>query len=317
MTFVKKFGFKKYDGEYRGMVYRVWSLMLFDMTERIWKQRSVLLAYAILCGMILVVAVPILAVLAVIRQMWDQFGVISSVWGQSFYYEDFPVGAADVYPLFVNSFSTYFLTILFLGVAGGKVLSQDIETKVIQNYFTRISREEYFIGKFLAVFISYFLSLEIPFTIIYFWMCSVLKIDAFNFANLDIYLKTLIFVAYACLFYTGLTLAVSSGTARRFYATLVFVVLLTGVTIVPNIFYGMTGNEEFLIFDMLRDLRAIYMSLIGYGTISDILNLAIIFSGYESIINKEVAPPDALLFITGLTAILMAYALKKTILDEE
>ncbi|MHA2296345.1 MAG: hypothetical protein ACXAEU_12000 [Candidatus Hodarchaeales archaeon] len=320
MTFVKKFGFKNYDGKYRGIIYRVQSLMFFDMSERIFKQKSVIFAYITLIFMLFIFALPILAFLAVARQSWEDFGTMYGSLGfEQFYLSEFPIKTIHIYPLFVNALVTFFMTIIFLGIAGGKVLSQDIETKVIQNYFTRLSRYEYFTGKFLAVYLSYLLSLQFPFTIIYIWICSVIKADAFSIENIDLFLRSFIFTAYTCLFYTSLTLFVSSGTARRFYATLIFIVFLTGVTIVPTIFWNVTGSEQYLIFDVLRDLRAIYLGIAGYNPLDDLSGMAFMLTGYYEFRTDywDVSPFDALLFTSGLITIFLAYSLKKTALDEE
>ncbi|MHA1168560.1 MAG: hypothetical protein ACTSRU_12105 [Candidatus Hodarchaeales archaeon] len=317
MTFVKKFGFSNYDGNYSGMLYRIRSLLVFDMKERIWKQRSVIISYLFLLFMIFIVAMPIIATLSLLKDFWDTSGMIRDDWSWNSYFTDeFPIKPAHILPFFVTTYITFIMTVVFLGIAGGKVLSQDIETKVIQNYFTRISRFEYVIGKFLAVFLSYYLGLMVPFTVLHFWLCSALDSDFFNIANFDLFLRTAIFVAYACLVYTSFCLAVSASSSRRFYATLIFIVFFVGVTVIPYTLYGISNNPAWLLFDIMLDFRTIYMDYIKYTPFGE-MGIILMLSGYQNPEYGNISPVDGFFFISGLTGLLIAITLSKTALTEE
>lgn len=255
---VKRFGYKLYIGRSHGTMYRVWSLVTFNLRERIWSQRSTIIAFIIL----LFIAVLILIPLALFAQ---------------FFSSPSPELADQIPPITLrtifNPVTTLILinpfSFILLGVMGGRIFAEDLEHGTLDSYTVRLSRTHYYLGKFIALWISYFGTMAIPTAFLYWFVTTQFKFSLTNIDNLAVLVQALIYCFIGSSMITSVMLVISSSTNKPNYAVLMFIVGLYGFSSIVPIFDNLLGLNFPLTIPFI-DVELINLSLY-YLSVTDIL----------------------------------------------
>ena len=186
-SIIKKFGYKNYFGTYNSRFYRIWQISWFNLRERIWNQKSVLATFGILLFLSFIVMIPIAVITAsgsgiFIQQFFQASGTnLMTIFGSSL--------ALVNYTLMTNP-----LTFILFGFIGGKIISEDIEYRSLEQYYLRVRRTDYLIGKFIALFLSYFLSTFVISFMFYYFLSNAFNFGLFELDSLIVLLKVVVFI---------------------------------------------------------------------------------------------------------------------------
>ena len=141
-NFIKRFGFKIYNGEFKSRSYRFTRLCWFNMRERIFNQWSVAIPLLLLVLISLFFVLPFSIALSSAIQFLtpDQRKLLT--------FNDLFVFI--VVFLYINP-----LTTILFGFLGGRIVAEDLEYKSLEQYLIRIIRTDNLVRKFKSYFFSY------------------------------------------------------------------------------------------------------------------------------------------------------------------
>ncbi len=279
MTFIEPFGYKDYADQHRNLLVRILSLTWFTLRDRIWNQKSVIISLALLLFVSLIMIVPF-GYIAIYEREYGDDEIFSLVRFQ------------DIFKLVFNAYTTNFFLLILFGFIGARIFAEDIETNVIENYFTRMPRYGYVFSKALAVFISYLVVTVIPVLMIWTWLASAFEEDLMASTNIELISDTILFTILLSAFYTAVVLGVSASTDNRNYALTIFVVgLVVAGPFITNLIAGTTGDNIWLLLNIQEMLSPIYWDLVGPPILEDYFLPPVLASDYSKML--ELDPVDS------------------------
>ena len=248
MSVIKKFGYQNYTGVYHARNYRIWQLCWFNLKERIWNQKSVIIPLVILLFLAFIILIPITFFVPFAS------GIITK--------EELIDVFNDFYALIIYVIATNPLIFILFGFIGGRIISEDVENKSLEQYFTRMRRSDYLVGKFLAVFISYFFTLFIISFVFYYFMSSSFSIPFLDTRIFLTFIKVTIFLFIISLTLSLFMLALSGATEKKNYAALMFIVTLLILGDIFEVFAFLLHNNIFYIFNPQDVMATILFELV-------------------------------------------------------
>lgn len=296
-VFVQRFGYKPYDEEILGTFYRIRSLILFNIRNRMWNQRSTLIA----SGTFTIIALLILIPLALFAQLITTVGSLP-----------FPgflsppeIHLTDVFTpvtalILLNPFA-----FIFLGVLGGRIIAEDIEYGTSDAYIIRIDRKHYFMGKFGALWISNFTVLLVPTLILYWFITTQFLFPPADLDNLATLVQALIFCFLAATFLTNLILTISAFTDKKNYASLMFIVGSFGIPQIIHVFVEILNINELYYFSVMDVLFSLWFGLVGTSDLFSSSSSA--FSSPQFNVNLPVTDAISIVFIAFVVCIALSY----------
>ncbi|MHA2362944.1 MAG: hypothetical protein ACXAC7_03235 [Candidatus Hodarchaeales archaeon] len=257
--FVKRFGYKVYRKKFLGSTYRIKSLIYFNLRERLWNQRSVIIALAILIFIALIVLIPL--------------GIFASYLNTANLGEnDEEIALLTLQNIF-NPVTAFILlnpfTFILLGVLGGRIIAEDIEYGTSDNYIVRINRNYYFIGKLGAIWISYLVVMLIPTIFIYWFTSTQFKFPLTDIDNIALLIQAISYCIIASFFLASLMIMISASTDKKNYATLMFIVGLFGISQIIPVFVDLLTFDASL--DFIFFMVDISSDQLYYFSTTDIL----------------------------------------------
>ncbi|MFX0112948.1 MAG: ABC transporter permease subunit [Candidatus Hodarchaeota archaeon] len=288
MSFVNRYGYTDYDEERTNLLLRILSLTWFTLKNQIWGQRSVIISLALLLFVSLILVLPFGVKASLERHLAGEITEDEDT-GDFFALAPFE----DIFKLIFITYSTNFFLLLLFGFIGARIFAEDIETNVIENYYTRIPRYGYVSAKTLAVFLSYITVVLIPVLMIWVWLGSAWREDLWQSTNVDLITQTIFFAILLCVFYTAVALGVSASTENKNYAMTVFIVgLVVAGPLVTNILAEITSNDYWLLLNIQEMLSPIYWDTVGPPALEDRTLAPILASEYERMVDLD--PQDAI-----------------------
>ena len=208
MTYVKRYGYRTYEGEFRGRLYRIWSIFSFHLV------RSLTLS-----GWTKLITGAYLFLLILFHS-----GFVFSVQ----MYGDFETGYLEATFFILNNPLIILFLIVFVGLVGSPLFADDILYESIDTYRSRVSVLEYICGKFLSLFTLTCMLTLLPVIFDYFFLGFALGgnvpkrlLDA---GNLELLLQASFTATLATLYVVSLVLAFSSGSKQRSHASAGFII---------------------------------------------------------------------------------------------
>ena len=198
-SFIKPFGFKEYKGKFKPRLYRILNLCWFNMRERIFNQWSVAIPLLLLALVGLFFLLPFSIALSSTLQFLtpDQRKILTF---------------NDLFVLIVVFLYISPLTIILFGFIGGRIVAEDLEYRSLEQYFIRIRRSDYILGKFLSIFLSYLGILLIITIIFYWWFNNILGVSILDPNSLITLFRMLLFLVFTTLAESIVMVAISSST---------------------------------------------------------------------------------------------------------
>ncbi|OLS20494.1 MAG: hypothetical protein HeimC3_40430 [Candidatus Heimdallarchaeota archaeon LC_3] len=272
MSVIKKFGYQNYTGNYYPRKYRIWQLCWFNLRERIWNQKSVIIPLVILLFLAFIILIPITFIVPTL--------VNSPFLGSNPIQEELIDIFNDFFTLIIYVILTNPLIFILFGFIGGRIISEDIEYKSLEQYFTRMRRTDYLIGKFLSIFISYFFTLFLISFVFYYFMSSAFAFSIFDEKIFSTFIKVTIFIFIISLTLSLFMLALSGATDKKNYAALMFIIILLILGDIFEVFAILLDNNFFYIFNPQDVMAAILFDIVPLK--SDFSGLGGFISGVPS-----------------------------------
>jgi hypothetical protein len=218
----------------------------------------------------------------------------------------------DIFKLVFNAYSTNFFLMILFGFIGARTFAEDIESNVIENYYTRMPRIGYIGAKSFAVFISNLIVMLIPVLMIWTWLGSAFEEDIMAQSNFELITYTVLYIILLSAFYTGLALGISASTENRNYALTIFVVgFVVAGPFVTNILASVTENDGWLLLNVQEMLSPIYWDLVEPPVYEELILPPVIASNYEKMI--ELSPDDAWFLMTIVLGLCLLQIYRKVI----
>lgn len=309
MSVITKFGYKNYTGSYLSRSYRIWQICLFNLKERIWNQKSVQSIYIILFFLSLIVIIP-LVVISSSTAGTGPNGPITFL--QSILLSsgiDLITFFSNMYGLIIFSLLSNPLTFILFGFIGGKVVSEDIEYKTLEQYFTRVRKTDYLLGKFLALFLSYFGSMIILAFMFYYFLCSTVNYGLFEIDPLVVFVKIILYVFIITLTLTLFMLAISAATEKKNYASLIFILILLIIGDVFKVFNTFFHSDLYLLFNPQEVMLVLLKGLISFT--DSLNNFIFIIAINPGSLNTTVTFPEALGLVSAVSIVSFIYLIRR------
>ncbi|MFX0151721.1 MAG: hypothetical protein ACFFAJ_13115 [Candidatus Hodarchaeota archaeon] len=220
-AFVEKFHFRPYDGFRRRRLWRLWSIAWFNLTHQWHRSRVLKIVIALILLILLLSNLTLLTGIDWLLETKTANEILEDhVWGTIRNFVRFQVMIAspnEVNPVFDTGYSIIMLIGLIIFGAG--LISDDLMNKVMEVYDSRISRNEYLIGKYGALILFGNILFTLP--CILEWILAAVGINGVDIiAALPILLGVIVFTEVLILVLTSFILTFSSLTQRRLYAGL-------------------------------------------------------------------------------------------------
>jgi hypothetical protein len=170
------------------------------------------------------------------------------------------------------------LIYILFGFIGGRIIAEDIEYKSLEQYFIRIRRSDYLIGKLLAVFISYFGILLLIVAIFYWLLSNAFSLPLFAASSLDVLLKILLFIFAISACQSLFMLALSGATEKKNYASLMFIILMLASGQIFSVFAQLLKDNFYYRFSPQETMATVLFGLVppsdAFGELSGFFFLA-------------------------------------------
>ncbi len=253
-AYVRRFGFRSFEGVRLGRLYRVFTLAWFNLREGIRRSgfTKMLLIFmffsllvqdivAIIIGSILPVHLLGMTVNELFRITYSDsiLGMISLVNRIT------AVEAGSLIFLQLFSGANSFMFLLLLAIVGGGMIADDQLNRTTEAYFSRISRFEYVLGKLLGLVMFSAIIIILPTLIQYFLLSQGLGTDFI--ANLDLLAWGIVVTIISSVVLSILALTFSSLTSRRSLATLSLFISAIMMSALPTALGAMSQAESLLI----------------------------------------------------------------------
>jgi len=271
--YVERFSYRKYTGTSTGRKSRIWSLAKFEIIST-WRKSTlgkvlliILIIFNILLALVTFQITPLL--LAEVGDLDRQMLVrdaMSSIIGSYFSLGPNFILSSPPSDSFSIDFEIQlgFIIITLIGIAGSGFFADDRAGRVVEVYLSRITREEYAIGKLIGMFIytNIFTTVPLIFT-------TILYVQGFggdHFLLLGLYAGVLFFGLFVSLLLGLVILILSTLIEKRAYASLsFFLIFLLGSIFGGPIFFLNEGTNEFLLLLSPNN----FLSLLAYSFIGD------------------------------------------------
>ena len=303
LSVIKKFGYQNYEGIYYPRMYRIWQLCRFNLRERIWNQNSDIIPLLILLFLSFIVLIPITFFIPnLVNNVYIGLSPPKSVLVDAF---------NDFFALITYVIVTNPLVFILFGFIGGRIISEDIEYKSLEQYFTRMRRTDYLLGKFFAVFISYFTTLFSISFVFYYFMTSAFAFSLFDDQILGTFIHVSIFIFIISLTLSLFMLALSGATEKKNYSALMFIVILLILGDIFQVFAILLHNNIFYIFNPQDVMAAILFGLVPLNSqLTDITGTGNI-SGIPTTRLAVTTFNEAIFAVTLLSLVSVLYVLYK------
>ena len=286
-AYVRKFGFRSFEGTLRGRVWRLWAVAWFNMTHQWHRSRvfKILIFFTIFIliipNMFLFVGIDELLNTRTANEILEDH-----LWNTVRDFARFQVmitSPDETDPTFDTGYSI----IMLIGVImmGAGLLSDDLKYKVSEIYDSKIDRSEYLLGKYSSLLI--FGNLFYTFPCALEWSLLVVGISGAVdiVAALPVLCGVIIFTEILSLVLSSIILVFSSLTQRRLYAGLLAFMFFLSSTIVVQ---SLTGQTEVFEPIMYLDFFTV-LSVFSY-----------ILAGKTSVIYYSSGPEGIVLDLNGI-----------------
>ncbi|MHA2271993.1 MAG: hypothetical protein ACXACI_09040 [Candidatus Hodarchaeales archaeon] len=236
MSYVKRYGYRAYTGEFRGRLYRVWSIVLFHGRRSI--TRSTLTK--LITGIYLFFLITF------------HMGFVWQAQAADDFEESYLLA---VRYLVENPFLTLIL-IIYVGLIGSPLFADDLLYESIDTYRSRVSAVEYLTGKFLALFLLTSVLILVPVIVDYFFLGFVLGGDVvdrllLNSDHVELLAQASFIAILTCLYLNSIILALSSATKQRGHVSAAFVIGTLAMTALVTLAAALSEEPRVLFFSPL------------------------------------------------------------------
>lgn len=271
--YIEKFSYRKYTGKFESRWKRVWSLAKFEIVST-WNKSTlgkVLLIILIFSNVLIAFITFQISGFLLESGTGDRqsivFNTISGLIGGYF---TFGPGVIQSEPPSPDGFSFNFsvqigiMIIALIGIAGSGYFADDKQGRVVEVYLSRITREEYAIGKLTGMFLYSNIFTTIPLLFTTFLYLQGFGEDHFQY--LDLYAGVAIFGFITAILLGSIVLILSTLLEKRAYASLSFFLMyLLGSIFGARVFFSNDSANEFLL--LLSPSN--FLGLLGYALIGD------------------------------------------------
>lgn len=254
LDYVSKFSYRKYTGKRENRIKRIWSLALFEITAT-WRKSTL--------GKVLLVILIVINTLS----------AVGAITVAKFLLEDVPI---DEHITFAKEFITQLVgdhfgvvgvlstgmgwfVITLLAIAGSGFFADDKQGNVVEIYLSKLTREEYTLGKVLGMVLYANLFTTLPLISMAGLYVQGFALDHVQF--LDFYLLILSYGIIASLMFSFFILILSTVIEKRAYASLSFVLFYFISSIFGQI--ASSFGDEFLV--LLSP--TIFMKLLAFSVL--------------------------------------------------
>ncbi|MFX1251771.1 MAG: hypothetical protein ACFFCZ_09200 [Promethearchaeota archaeon] len=259
---VERYQYTRYDGIYTEPLERILSFVRFEIRTRIWQARTVRWSLYIWLG------------------FW--FFVVLSNFSQINYYmrRDDPIYYSktflDLYYLLPNtldiqpfifavfSFYTFLPAFIYIAAVTGRLIFYDRQNRTVEDYFARISRWEYLIGKFASAFFMVATPFYAMAIISYTVYALALRESLFSLRNLYLLCCVFFWIAILTLLLCliGVFLSTLPFNTSPSATTIVYTIILVISSTFSYTLAFVTG-ESALLFNVFLSTRTVLNTLIG------------------------------------------------------
>lgn len=249
--YVSKFSYRKYTGSKQSRLKRIWALAEFEMVST-WRKSTL--------GKVLLIILVIINMLTAVGFITGGNLVLALIPESEYhnYAKGQILNVAEGFFAVVGRLEYGFgwFIIAIIGIAGSGFFADDKQGNVIQVYLSKMTREEYAVGKIIGMLLYSNLFTTMPLLGL-----SVLYIQGYgldHFQFLDVYALVIWYGFIVSLILSFLILVLSTIIKKRSYASLTFVLFYFLASI-----FGSTSaryGDEFL----LLLSPSIFMRLLAY-----------------------------------------------------
>lgn len=302
---VTRYRYERYDGAYTSQTKRILSFIRFEIKEKFLHSNSVkrslyasIIFWFVLSGFISLF-------LNIYWMILEQEGYMYAI---DFLSEIFGLDL-DLHSLILDSFYGYFTAIpnaipfwLFIASVCAQSFYPDYENRTVEDYFSRISRKEYLISKFIATYSFIVIPFLILMTITYFWFASALRVPSLDIDNLVILITFNLWVALLVFILTLFGLFLSTNNKQNTVIILFFVTMFFTTNFTKLIAYSST--DIFHLLNVAISSRTIMIFFSG----RNITEYTIPFSR-----NPDLALQATTITIIGISVYLLFYIVQKVL----
>ncbi|MFX1248228.1 MAG: hypothetical protein ACFFBQ_12660 [Promethearchaeota archaeon] len=291
-AYVRRFGFRSFEGTHRGRLWRIWSISWFNMIHQ-WHRSRIFKILIIVTLFILIIPNMFLFV-GLDTQLETQTSneiLEDHLWSTVRNFARFQVmitAPDETDPTFDTGFSI--LMLIGVVIMGAGLISDDLRYKVSEIYDSKVSRYEYLFGKYGSLLIFGNLFYTLPCVIE--WVLLIIGIGS----SVDILVAfpvlcgVVFFTEILTIVLSSIILVFSSLTQRRLYAGLLSFMFFLSSTIIVQSLIGQTEAFELVMY-------------LDFFTVLSVFSYML--TGENSVLYYSSKPEGIVLDLTGLAGALV------------
>jgi ABC-type transport system involved in multi-copper enzyme maturation permease subunit len=242
-------GYRVFKGRIGGRLERIWAIFIQEFMFRIRKPWNiVILVLSYFLGL-----VPTI----IFTYVMISFAIVTG--------ENAPIQIYDMY------FQLMFIwVIIFTSVVGAPVVSNDLKNNAIILYFSRpLKKEDYFLGKFLTIFMMVMLVTVVPALLMSVTILGLATEELTKHMDIVTVVLTLNLVAVLmAMVFASIAFVISTLSKNYFYAGIGIFSFLALSNIIALMFLGII-HENFLLLSIWQNLFIIADDGAGFNTLKD------------------------------------------------
>lgn len=265
---VHRYRYVRYEGNYTSQINRIFSFVRFEIKNILLGSKAVRRSLYASIFFWAIISLFNTLFLSIYWEIVEEGGFESA----NYFLQIFGL-ELDIHSMLLESFFGYFASIpnaipfwLFISSVCAQAFYPDYANRTVEDYFTRISRKEYLISKFLSTYSFILFPFIILISISYFWFSSSLRIPALDLDNLVILIFFIFWIALLLLILTLFGLFLSTNSKQNTVIILFFVTMLFITNFSWILVYG--SSDIFHLLNVVVSSRTLLIFFSG-GNITD------------------------------------------------